>query len=260
MYSRLVDFRPRKEKLVAIDSDGCVFDTMTVKHNKFFYPLLEKELHLEKWHNKLSKKWNDINLYNSTRGINRFLAVYKLFFELENLNIGMQRKMKIYNDYIEKNNEITLEGLMELYKRTNDEFVGHIINWSREVNEKIDKYMPVIPPFKESHKTIIEISKKADIAVVSSANEKALKKEWYTSGLLEYVSVLTSQNDGSKVNILNILSQWYDKKNIIMIGDSGGDREAAKINGIKFRLIRVSNEEVSWKRIREEFENGGLLT
>lgn len=254
MYTTLQDFKKKKEYLVAIDSDGCVFDTMTLKHQQFFYPLLEQELHLEQWHDELSKQWDTINLYGATRGINRFLGVYHLFKDKKVKDLPFVKSMDLYNNYIQKNKEITLEALIVLFEETKDTFVHHIIEWSKAVNKAIDQTMPTMEPFEESVETIKELSEIADIAIVSSANEKALKKEWGESGLHNFVSVLTSQNDGSKKEILTTLvNKGYSKNNVLMIGDAEGDRQAAFLNQVDFRLVKACKENQSWIDIREDY-------
>lgn len=261
MYSKLENFKKKNDFLVAIDSDGCVFDTMTLKHQQFFYPLLEEELGLQEWGDELSQKWNCINLYSSMRGINRFESVYHLFKDVNDNVLPMRNKTKVYNKFILTNRTINIEDLIELYEETGDSFVEHIINWSNNVNKEIESKMERIDAFKESVLTIKEISKFADIAVVSSANEQALVDEWGNAELLDYVSVLTSQSDGSKKEILEeLISKGYSENKVLMIGDSIGDRQAARDNAASFRLIEAPFEEKSWKNIRKEMENGGLFT
>ena len=45
--SRLKAFRPRHEFFVGIDSDGCVFDTMEIKHKECFCPAFIKHFGLQ---------------------------------------------------------------------------------------------------------------------------------------------------------------------------------------------------------------------
>ena len=65
----------KKEYLVCVDSDGCAMDTMDVKHFRCFGPCMIREWKLEQWKEETEKRWNDVNLYTMTRGINRFKAL-----------------------------------------------------------------------------------------------------------------------------------------------------------------------------------------
>ena len=43
---RLRDFKPAKDFFVGIDSDGCVFDSMEIKHKECFAPMFIKHFRL----------------------------------------------------------------------------------------------------------------------------------------------------------------------------------------------------------------------
>ena len=71
----LDEFVKKKRYLICVDSDGCAMDTMDVKHIRCFGPCMVKEWGLEEWQDQVLERWNEINLYSMTRGINRFLAL-----------------------------------------------------------------------------------------------------------------------------------------------------------------------------------------
>ena len=62
----------RKEFLVCIDSDGCVMDTMDLKHDKCLAPCMLMVWDLGKYKIELTARWREINLYSLDRGTNRF--------------------------------------------------------------------------------------------------------------------------------------------------------------------------------------------
>ena len=65
-------FAKKHEFLVCVDSDGCAMDTMNCKHIHCFGPCMVTEWGLEEWREQILSRWNDINLFQMTRGINRF--------------------------------------------------------------------------------------------------------------------------------------------------------------------------------------------
>ena len=69
---KIESFTKTKELLLCVDSDGCVLDTMNVKHRRCFGPLLIKEWGLWEHEREVLSLWNNINLYTKTRGVNRF--------------------------------------------------------------------------------------------------------------------------------------------------------------------------------------------
>ena len=65
-------FEKKHDYLICVDSDGCVMDTMNCKHFHCFGPCMVDEWVLDQWKDEILRRWNDINLFQMTRGINRF--------------------------------------------------------------------------------------------------------------------------------------------------------------------------------------------
>ena len=63
------------EFFVGIDSDGCVFNSMEVKHNDCFSVNLVKHFGLASISRQVHQAWDFVNLYSKTRGTNRFKAI-----------------------------------------------------------------------------------------------------------------------------------------------------------------------------------------
>src|SRR5919197_2072638 len=73
----LKDFRPTKEFLFGIDSDGCIFDSMEIKHKECFTPMFIKHFSLQAVSKYAREVWEFVNLYSKDRGANRFPALSK---------------------------------------------------------------------------------------------------------------------------------------------------------------------------------------
>src|SRR5438552_19081834 len=71
----LRDFKPSKEFFIGIDSDGCVFDSMEIKHKECFAPMFIKHFRLQAASKYARETWEFVNLYSKMRGINRFPAL-----------------------------------------------------------------------------------------------------------------------------------------------------------------------------------------
>src|SRR5437899_975473 len=82
----LRDFKPNKEYFIGIDSDGCVFDSMEIKHKECFTPMFIKHFHLQAASKYAREVWEFVNLYSKTRGVNRFPALSR------SLNLARQRR------------------------------------------------------------------------------------------------------------------------------------------------------------------------
>ena len=68
---------------------------------------------------------------------------------------------------------------------------------------------------------------------------------------MQYVHQLCAQEDGTKKECIRALEKYYEKGNVLMIGDAPGDLDAAHSNGALFYPIRPGEEMQSWK----EFTN-----
>ena len=71
----MIDFAPKHPFLIGIDSDGCVFDTMEVKHKECFAPNVIKYYGLAGVSKYAREAWDFVNLYSKSRGTNRFPAL-----------------------------------------------------------------------------------------------------------------------------------------------------------------------------------------
>ena len=227
----------RHNKLVCIDSDGCVFDSMESKHRNCFGPQILNIWKLGVAENQVTEKWNQVNLYSETRGINRFkgLALVLKAFGEEDEEIIHQWTLRA--DTL-SNQTLSLES---------DPALKRALLWSEAVNDAISR-MPLPQPFDCVKESIVRISEQADIVVVSSTNPAALMEEWSAAGFVQYVSAIMSQHDGPKSQcIMTLIQKGYTPENIIMLGDAPGDYRASVDNDIQFFPICPRYEKESWK-------------
>ena len=73
--AELRNFQPQHDYFVGIDSDGCAFNSMEVKHNDCFSVNLIKHFGLAAISRQVHQVWDFVNLYSKTRGTNRFKAI-----------------------------------------------------------------------------------------------------------------------------------------------------------------------------------------
>src|SRR5438105_14944662 len=71
----MIDFTPKHHFLVGIDSDGCAFDTMELKHKECFIPQIINHYNLQAVSKYAREAAEFVNLYSKSRGINRFPAL-----------------------------------------------------------------------------------------------------------------------------------------------------------------------------------------
>ena len=252
MSTNLENFKKRKEYLICVDSDGCAMDTMDIKHIKCFGPCMVDEWGLDVWRDKILERWNDINLYTMTRGINRFKGLAKALREID----GTYKKIEdieVLERWVEESDELSNPALERAIAENGSIALKKALSWSKSVNEKINELpFEEKKPFDGVKESLSYAHEFADVAIVSSANLQAVLEEWELYGLLEHVDVIMAQDVGSKAFCIGeMLKKGYKKENVFMTGDAPGDLDAAKKNGVFYFPILVRREKESWAEFKE---------
>src|SRR5271166_6193238 len=91
----MFDFNPQQEFLVGIDSDGCAFDTMELKHKECFIPNTINYWELQGVSKYAREAAEFVNLYSKSRGINRFPALVEVLQWLQQRPEVVRRGVKI---------------------------------------------------------------------------------------------------------------------------------------------------------------------
>lgn len=255
MQNTLERFTANKNFLICIDSDGCAIDTMDVKHINCFGPSLVEEWKLDKWKEEILTSWNEVNLYTLTRGINRFKGLAVALSEINEKYIKIDG-IEEYLKWTRETKELSNESLEKEIKKNGSNLtcLKKALEWSKAVNNSIENLKSEEKkPFDGVKEAILRAKEVADVAIVSSANEKAVLEEWEENGLLKDVDIVLTQNVGSKAYCINsLLKKGYEKDNVLMVGDAIGDYESAKINDVLYYPIQVRKEKESWKRFVDE--------
>lgn len=246
-------YQPKHDRLVCIDSDGCVFDTMEIKHKECFCPAMIKVFGLQPISKYAREAWNFENLYSKDRGRSRFITLLRSFQLLKDWEEVNQYSFS-FPDIQELEEWVRCAPKMnnDALKESGTPFLLKTLEWSLECNERIKEMVKGIPPFPYAADCIRKLSEFADIVIVSSTAKDALEREWQEHDLMQYVHFLCSQEEGTKKECIAGLKQWYEPENILMIGDAPGDQEAAQANGVRFYPILPGNEIASWKVFLEE--------
>lgn len=256
MSKSIQSFQKTKEYLVCIDSDGCAIDSMTVKHKLAFGPALIDTFDLTQYRDEMLAEWMRINLYSMTRGINRFKGL-NMALHYCNDNFTRIENIEDLDCFCNQTKAFSNEALIEYKNEHPSKLLDMCLKWSVETNRRI-KAIPDkdIGLFKNVKESIASLAKFANIAVVSSANFDAIWKEWERLGILNYVDCFCSQHDGTKaLCIQSLLFKGYKASNVVMIGDSPGDLDAAFVNGVYFYPIVCKHEEESWEKSLSYIDN-----
>lgn len=245
------EFTKTKEFLICIDSDGCVMDTMNIKHFECFGPKVVEEWGLEAYRKEILMIWNKQNLFSKTRGINRFQGLSLLFSTITELGVNIEGR-EVLTKWCETTPSLSNQALEKAIDQTGNICLKKALSWSYKVNEAIAALPKTDCVFPNAKDTLAYLHDYADIAIVSSANKEAIEEEWGRLGCLEFVSILCGQEMGTKAYCIHELKQYYTLDHVMMIGDALSDLKAAKDNGVSFYPILASKEADSWKQLKEE--------
>lgn len=244
-------FEKKHEYLVCVDSDGCVMDTMNCKHFRCFGPCMVDEWGLDPWREEILERWNEINLFSMTRGINRFKGLAIALGEI-NEKYTLIPGVAALQHWADTAPALSNDGAAKAAEEATDPeaklILTKALSWSKAVNASIGQLPEEVKvPYDGAKEGLSAAHGFADVAMVSSANRDAVEEEWSKFGLLEHTDIVLAQDVGSKAACIAAMLRFgYDPKKVLMVGDAPGDSDAAEKNGVYYYPILVNHEKESW--------------
>ncbi len=261
MEDILISMKPTKEFLVCVDSDGCVFDNMELKHKECFCPATVNVWGLQSVSRYARESAEFVNLYSKTRGANRFPALIRTLELLGGRKEAIERgyvcpDLGPLKKWVEETDSLSAKGIREYAEAHGgdmDPILATAARWSAEVDENIERIVHGVAPLPGVKEAFAEISEFADIVIVSATPHEALIREWGSQGLLEHITVVAGQELGTKRDcIRKAMTGKYDADKVLMVGDAPGDHAAADANGVLYYPIIPGQEVESWSLLRAE--------
>ena len=252
----MYDFTPQHDYLVGIDSDGCAFDTMELKHKECFIPNIINHWELQGVSKYAREAAEFVNLYSKSRGANRFPALVETLQWLRRRPEVKARGVKIEIPkslvrWIGEETKLGNPALERAASDSNDEGLKRTLRWSLAVNQSVADMVRGVPPFPFVRESLELLSGKADNLVVSATPQEALAREWDEHDLTRFVVAIRGQEIGTKTESLQAAAK-YAAGHALMIGDAPGDYKAAVANKALFYPINPGAEEASWRRFHDE--------
>jgi phosphoglycolate phosphatase-like HAD superfamily hydrolase len=256
--SPLRDFAKQRDFFIGLDSDGCVFDTMEVKHKECFIPNMIRYYRLAAICKLARETFEWVNLYSKWRGTNRFPGVVLTIDMLAQRPEVKRRCPRLpaltgLRDWIGRETRLANPVLKAQVVATGDPDLTLALEWSEAVNRSIEEIVKEVPPFPFVRESLAVMAGKADVMVVSATPREALEREWAEHDLRDLVALIAGQECGSKKEHLALTAAGrYEPAHILMVGDAPGDYHAARANGVLFYPINPGHEEESWQKFFEE--------
>lgn len=254
----LDSFRKTHDFLIAIDSDGCAFDSMEVKHKECFIPNTIKHYDLQSVSKYAREVAEFVNLYSKSRGINRFPALVETLDRLEVRPEVRRRGVTIpraqgLRDWIARETRLSNPTLEAEVRQTNNADLARVLAWSKDVNLAVEAMVHGVPPFPLVRESLEQLAPTAELIVCSATPGAALQAEWSEHGIAPFITAICGQEVGSKKEILQrTTAAGYAPGHVLMIGDAPGDMQAARASGALFFPINPGHEDASWHRFFHE--------
>jgi len=255
----LLELQPRYDFLVGIDSDGCAFDTMEIKHKECFTPNTIKHWGLQ----PVSKYARDaalfVNLYSRWRGINRWPALVMVLDllrerpEVQRRGVQIPEVPRVREFIADERFPKSNDGLRAYMAEHPDPELDTALAWTTGINATVADMVHGVPPFPYVRESLDFLFDKADMIVVSATPVEAVIREWEEHDIAKYMRVMAGQEMGTKGEHIALAAKGrYAPDHILVIGDAVGDLEAARDNDALFFPINPGYEEESWQRFYEE--------
>lgn len=254
----LTGLKPQYDFFIGIDSDGCAFDSMEIKHKECFCPNIIKFWHLQAVSKYAREAVEFINLYSRWRGTNRWPALISALDLLRVRPEVTARQCEIpqapkVREFIASGKPLSNDGLKTHMATSPGPELDHALRWSVAVNNAIADMVSDLPPFPYVRECLETMQSKADTVVVSQTPTEALVREWTEHGIDKYVRAIAGQELGTKKQHLKMAAGGkYPTQHVLMIGDALGDLDAARGNSALFFPINPGKEEESWERLFKE--------
>jgi phosphoglycolate phosphatase-like HAD superfamily hydrolase len=254
----LKTLRPEHKFFVGIDSDGCVFDSMELKHKECFCPAFVNHFGLQPVSKYARETWDFVNLYSTTRGCNRFNAVLRALELLARRPEVRARGVQVpamsgLRSWVAAETKLGNPALEAAVATTGDPDLKTALAWSNDVNAAVKKIVRNVPPFPRVREVLATMHGKADAIVVSQTPTEALEREWQEHGIDSLVRLIAGQELGTKIEHIALAAgAKYRAGRVLMIGDAPGDHAAAVANKALFFPIMPGAEESSWEQLLAE--------
>jgi phosphoglycolate phosphatase-like HAD superfamily hydrolase len=258
---RLKAVDKKHDFLIGIDSDGCTFDTMELKHKECFCPNFIEYFQCQAISKYAREAWDFVNLYSRTRGCNRWLAVQRTIKLLDvrkecrrrGAHFPMEPAVDAFIAQYDTYSNATMAAFVDENEGEMKARLRKALAWSEAVNASIARMVHDVPPFPGVRESLEAARDRADMIVVSQTPVEALEREWREHGIDRFVQAVAGQEMGKKSEHIALAAAGrYAPGKVLMIGDAPGDRRAAQANDALFYPIIPGAEETSWARFHEE--------
>ena len=247
-------------RLVALDSDGTVLDSMTSTQEHCFMPAFAAFFGGSSDRASLDELWRFVSLGSRLRGANRYRALaaaLRIGSRHPRLGPELRRSERVASAleaWLAQESVASNAGLESaLASRRADKSLGCALEWSRTVDEAVAS-LPPPPPFRGAASALPLLALGAELMILTSGPAASVIRDWERAGLGPYASSVAGLERGPKTRaLLGAMAGRYESGRVLVVGDSPGDLETARAAGVFFFPIVPGREEESWESLASDF-------
>lgn len=226
--------RPSKRRdsairLVALDSDGTFFDSLTPKHERCFMPAFASFFGSGADRRSLDEIWRFVNLESRLRGAHRYMALAAaLRIGARHPRVGavMRRREGVaaaLEAWLAQESTPSKSRLeLALAAKRVDRLLAPVLDWSQAVDEAIAG-LPLPRPFRGALSALPLLVAGSELMVLTASPAAA------------------------------VMEGRFESEHVLVVGDAPGDLESARAAGAQFFPVLPGREEESWQDFRREF-------
>ena len=217
--------------LVGIDSDGCAFDTMELKHKECFIPNTINYYNLQAVSKYAREAAEFVNLYSKSRGINRFPALIETLQWLQRRPEVRKRGVEIdmpqsLAKWIREETKLGNPALETKVGRRGDPELKQAWPGRWRSTRRLPRSYEGVPPFPYVRESLQKLQGRADIVVGFGHAQRGLTAEWQEHDIGQvrrgHLRPGVGQQEGDSDQ-----RQQVCRNETLMIGDAPGDYRAA---------------------------------
>ncbi len=256
----LKDFQPKHEFFVGIDSDGCVFDTMEIKHKECFIPNIIKYWNLQAVSKYAREAGEFVNLYSQVAGHQPLARAADGLRSAGGAAPRSQRRgvrlpdVPTLRDWAKTEKKLGNPALKAAVEKTGDPVLKQALAWSEAVNASIADIVHDVPPFPFVRESLEALGNVADMMVRLPDAGRGAARGNGKSTTSPSTPPSSRPGDGQQDRAPEARRRAASmpKDHVLMIGDAPGDFKAAQANGFLFFPVNPGSEDKSWQRFYEE--------
>lgn len=197
----------------------------------------------------------DINFLEEIWGNNRFLGLINMFKWLGETFPHAKPLPNMANlcAYVDAETIYSTSTLREWMLKHPSTILTKVLLWSSRVDALFSELCEGLMPFEGVREALELAAECGRIAVISSSAKEELEKDWTIGGLMPFVDILMSCENGSKTEQLETVMACYGENiQTLVVGNMDSNSVVAHEAGICFYPILSGGQAQSWQRFKDE--------